>query len=128
MLTAGHPHPALASTHLHPSLRRHGGAVPSRFPLLLATSPSRSARAPSLPLTAAALLLGPSNLSADPASSRAGGCPAMESGRGSLSSHLLIFSSVLDQGKEIRVEGGSSLGAPEIVPHGSFAAADFFPF
>ena len=40
----------------------------------------------------------------------------MESGRDDLSSHLLIFPSVLDQGKEIREEGGSSLGAPENVP------------
>ena len=105
---------------------RRGGAAPSRHHLLLVTSHSRSARAPTLPLTAGALLLGPSDLSAGPASSRAGGCPAMESGRDNLSSHLLIFPSVLDRGKEIREGGGSSLGAPEIVPHGSFVAADFF--
>ena len=40
----------------------------------------------------------------------------MESGRDDLSSHLLIFPSVLDRGKEIREGGGSSLGTPEIVP------------
>ena len=44
--------------------RRRGGAAPSRYPLLLATGHSRSARAPTLPLTASALLLGPSDLSA----------------------------------------------------------------
>ena len=123
-----HAPPPRRSSAVAGGLRHRGGAAPSRFPLLLATGHSRSARAPTLPLTAGALLLGPSNLSAGPASSRAGGCSAMESGRDDLSSHLLIFPSVLDRGKEIREGGGSSLGAPEIVPHGSSAVAVFFSF
>ena len=86
-----HTPPPRRSSAVAGGPRHRGGTAPSRFPLLLATGHSRSARAPTLPLTAGALLLGPSNLSAGPASSRAGGCPAMESGRGSLSSHLLIF-------------------------------------
>ena len=63
--------PPRRSSAVAGGLRHHGGAAPSRFPLLLATGHSRSARAPTLPLTAGALLLGPSDLSAGPASSRA---------------------------------------------------------
>ena len=66
-VTLAPPWPPRTSTRRFAAVggsRRRGGAVPSRFPLLLATGHSRSARAPMVPLTAGALLLGPSNLSA----------------------------------------------------------------
>jgi len=63
-----HAPPPRRSSAVAGGSRHRGGSTPSRLPQLLAPRrrrlPTRSARAPTLPLTAGALLLGPSDLSA----------------------------------------------------------------